>query len=249
MKTLPSKSIDCFLCDLPYGALTVRKNVAEHSWDVQIDLVEFWKEIKRLCSSDHTPVLMFCTTKYGQELISSNPKWFRYDLVWFKENSSAGFLNANIMPLRSHEMIYVFSKKSAHYTRKDVFQEGKKAYSDKRDSGTSSIYGEKSQVPRSNLEGQRCARSVIKFDGDKGKGVHPTQKPLELYTFLLERYCPTNGVMLDPTAGSFNSCFAAQKLGIKCIGIEMNKEFYDLAQGKVSNLINEDEIEETLMEV
>jgi site-specific DNA-methyltransferase (adenine-specific) len=130
-------------------------------------------------------------------------------------------------------MIYVFSKKSAHYVRKDVREEGKKAYKDNRNTGTSTVYGEKTQVPRSNEEGQRCARSVLKIDCDKAKGIHPTQKPLALYTFLLERYCPPQGTMLDPTAGSFNSCFAAQALGLKCIGIEMNEEFFTAAQKKI----------------
>jgi DNA modification methylase len=244
MKTLEDKSIDCFLCDLPYGALTVRKEVNHHSWDVKIDLKEFWIQVKRLAKSDHAPVIMFCTTKFGHELISSNPDWFRYDMVWSKENSSAGFLNANLMPLRSHEMIYVFSKKSASYIRKDVRQEGKKAYKDNRNTGTSSVYGDKTQVPRSNEEGQRCARSVLKFDCDKSKGIHPTQKPMELYTFLLERYCPPGGTVLDPTAGSFNACFAAQALGLKSIGIEMNEEFFNRAHTrKSSELIVEDENE------
>jgi DNA modification methylase len=233
MKTLEDKSIDCFLCDLPYGALTVRKDITKHSWDKKIDLNEFWIQIKRLARNEHCPVLMFCTTKFGHELISSNSEWFRYDLVWSKENSSAGFLNANIMPLRSHEMIYVFSEKAAHYTRKDIHQEGKKAYKDNRKTSSSTVYGEKKQVPRGNDEGVRCARSVLTINCDKSKGIHPTQKPLELYTFLLERYCPLGGTILDPTAGSFNSCFAAEKLGLQCIGIEMNAEFFQQAQEKI----------------
>ena len=236
MKTFEDKSIDCFLCDLPYGALTVRKDVTKHSWDIQINLEEFWVQVKRLARNEHTPVLMFCTTKFGHELISSNPAWFRYDMVWSKENSSAGFLNANKMPLRSHEMVYVFSKKSAFYARKDVVDEGKKAYKDNRNTGTSTVYGKKTQVPRSNKEGVRCARSVLKIDCDKSKGIHPTQKPMEVYEFLLERFCPIGGTVLDPTAGSFNSCFVAQKLGLKSIGIEMNKEFFNSAEKKLAHM-------------
>jgi site-specific DNA-methyltransferase (adenine-specific) len=139
-------------------------------------------------------------------------------------------------------MIYVFSKKSANYSRKDVRQEGKKAYKDTRNTGTSTVYGEKTQVPRSNEEGQRCARSVLKIDCDKTKGIHPTQKPKELYTFLLERYCIPGGTILDPTAGSFNSCFAAHDLGLKSIGIEKNEEFHSLAQKKLVDISQSSEI-------
>jgi site-specific DNA-methyltransferase (adenine-specific) len=213
MKTLPSKSIDCFVCDLPYGCLSVAKATytedgvrvptGECDWDIKIDLYKFWKEIRRLCKNDHTPILMFCTTKFGAELIASNPDWFRYDLIWYKP-SGVGFLNANKQPLRSHELIYVFSKKGAYYKRIDEEVEGAK-------------------------EGIRCVKSVIEIANKKGKGNHPTQKPEELYEWLLKRYCIEGGTILDPTAGSFTSCFTANKLGLKSIGIELSDEFYDKA--------------------
>ena len=118
MKTLPDKSVDCFMCDLPYGQLDTKKRdtiqdyrrqqtgVGGCEWDVKIDLVEFWKQVKRLCKDDHTPVLMFCNTKFGYELIKSNEDWFRYDLVWDKGHG-VSFLLANKMPMKSHEMVYV----------------------------------------------------------------------------------------------------------------------------------------------
>jgi site-specific DNA-methyltransferase (adenine-specific) len=205
MPTLPSKSIDCFMCDLPYGCLTTAKGSTPFgrntkgpansgcAWDIKINLDLFWEQVKRLAKNDHTPVLMFCTTKFGAELIASNPTWFRYDLVWSKPTGT-GFLSANKMPLRSHEMIYVFSKKGANYKR-------------------------------INIE-EHCVKSVIEIANKKAKGNHPTQKPAELYEWLLKRYCP-EGTMLDPTAGSFTSCFVAEKLGLKAIGIEMNEEFYN----------------------
>ena len=216
MKTLPDKSVDCFICDLPYGCLTsgnpTRKRfingkdsgtLVTHQviggclWDIKINLELFWKEIKRLAKNDNTPVLMFCTTKFGAELISSNPDWFRYDLVWSKSRG-VGFLSANKMPLRSHEMIYVFSKKGAYYKRTDI-------------------------------EEKHCVKSVIEVANKIAKGNHPTQKPAELYEWLLKRYCPEKGLMLDPTAGSFTSCFTANKLGIESIGIELNEEFFNKA--------------------
>jgi site-specific DNA-methyltransferase (adenine-specific) len=251
MKTLPDKSIDCFVCDLPYGCLADNRKkqpnirradngkplnrmnvrITGCGWDIKINLDLFWTEVKRLAKNDHTPVLMFCTTKFGAELIASNPDWFRYDLVWAKSNG-VGFLCANKMPLRSHELIYVFSKKGAYYKRIDVegnFPETVKEGHIRSKPEIIGIYGNDYKDMSKSNKGIRCVKSVIGIANKKAKGNHPTQKPDELYEWLLKRYCPDGGTMLDPTAGSFASCFTAHKLGIKAIGIEMNEEFYNKA--------------------
>jgi site-specific DNA-methyltransferase (adenine-specific) len=208
-------------------------HIAGCSWDIKIDLEKFWEQVKRLAKNDHTPVIMFCTTKFGAELIASNPSWFRYDIVWSKSNG-VGFLSANKQPLRSHEMIYIFSKKGAYYKRVDIegdfpetIKEGHKR------SKNQEVYGSINDVSSSN-KGKRCVKSVVEIANKKGRGNHPTQKPEELYEWLLKRYCPEGGTILDPTAGSFTSCFTAQKLGLKSIGIEMNEEFYNNAYKKWS---------------
>ena len=239
MKTLPEKSVDCFVCDLPYGCLTGGDGkekakrgegnvVGGCTWDVKIDLVKFWEQIKRLAKDDNTPVLMFCTTKFGADLIASNPSWFRYDLVWSKSNG-VGFLCANKQPLRSHEMIYVFSKKGAYYKRIDIEGDFKKVIGGRT---PSSVYN--TPLPNITIDntGKRCVKSVIEVANKKGKGNHPTQKPDELYEWLLKRYCREGGTMLDPTAGSFTSCFVAHRLNLKAIGIELNDAFYQKAIAK-----------------
>ena len=247
MKTLPDKSVDLFLCDLPYGCLTTpratngpgwRKEVEDGkqktlyredkgvcAWDIKIDLDQFWTQVKRLCRDDHTPVLMFCSTKFGFELYNSNPDWFRYDLVWNKMRG-VSFLQANKMPMRSHELIYVFAKKGAHYYRKDI--EGK-PYFKKSKGHTNEQYGV-NRVEGDNT-GTRCVLSVIDTYNTAGHngGKHPTQKPADLYAWLIERYSKEGDTVLDPTAGSFTSVFAAHKLGRKAIGIEKNDDFYTKA--------------------
>ena len=243
MKDLSGGSIDCFVCDLPYGCLgndrrseKVKKDIPDGGtygaciWDIKIDLDEFWKQVKRLAKSDNTPVLMFCTTKFGAELIASNPSWFRYDLVWDK-GRGVSFLSANKMPMRSHEMIYIFSKSGAYYNRKDITGDFKQSGGG-RDKGktVSRQYGA-TGVETTN-SGTRCVLSVIHASAHK-KGGHPTEKPLDLYKWLLERYCPPGGTILDPTAGSFNSCFAAYDLGLHAIGIEKDDGFYSTACKKM----------------
>lgn len=252
MKTLPDKSIDLFLCDLPYGCLTggAGKEKAKRgednviggcAWDVKIDLAQFWVQVKRLMKDDHTPILHFCNARFGFDLYNSNPDWFRYDLVWNKMRG-VGFLNANKQPMRSHENIYVFAKKGATYYRKDVEGDFKEWKRNKEDTNVG-IYGAKKMINRNETggEGKRCALSVVDASSTAKKGKHPTQKPDDLYSFLIERYSKEGDTILDPTAGSFASCFTANTLGRNAIGIEMNDTFYEKAKliSEKSNPTNE----------
>jgi len=100
---IDEKIINLVLVDLPYGQTHCK-------WDNVIDLKEMWKHLKRICK-DNCIYIFFTTTKYGIEIINSNKLWFRYDLVWEK-HKALGFFNANKMPLRAHEMIYIFSNQS-----------------------------------------------------------------------------------------------------------------------------------------
>ena len=247
MKGLTPKSVDCFICDLPYGCLEPQRTRSDEyvkkvknigvgqgscKWDIKIDLVEFWKQIKRLARNDHTPVLMFCNTKFGAELIASSPDWFRYDLVWSKSNG-VGFLSANKQPLRSHELIYVFAKKGAYYKRIDIHGDFPKPSPSGTGNAGGNVYGKIRQNNDEDRTGIRCVKSVIEIANKKGKGQHPTQKPKDLYKWLLERYCPPGGTVLDPTAGSFNSVFVAKEMGLKAIGIEKDTNFFWKAVSKL----------------
>jgi len=249
LKSLPDKSVDLIICDLPYGCLTggagkadimradfpdrpnTRKEgtIAGCSWDIKIDLEVFWSEVKRIRKSDHTPCIHFCTTKFGYELINSNPKEFRYDLVWDKQRG-VSFLSANKMPMRSHEMVYVFSKAGANYNRIDISGNFKAVGGGCK---PSKVYGGAvgEQQPPTN-EGKRCALSVIDVANSAGKGNHPTQKPVELYKWLIERYSKEGETVLDPTAGSFNSGVASMELKRNYIGIEKDVGFFNKALSK-----------------
>ena len=106
MKKLQENSVDLLFCDLPYGATNC-------AWDCLIDLSQFWKEVNRICK-DTTPMFFTCSTRFGVSLINSNPKNFRYDMVWVK-SAPCGFLNAKKMPMKKHEMLYVFYRKLPLY--------------------------------------------------------------------------------------------------------------------------------------
>jgi len=110
LKNIPDKSVDLAYMDLCYGQTACKwdKKFTKEEW------VIFWKELKRVARNDRTPFFFSCTTKFGFDIIESNKKWFRWDLVW-KKNRAAGFLNAYKLPMRKHEMIYCFSDKCPAY--------------------------------------------------------------------------------------------------------------------------------------
>ena len=114
MKTLPDKSVDCFICDLPFGCLHPERKRDETKWydsagqargscpwDVKINLEEFWIQVKRLCKNDSTPVLMFCTTRFGYELIKKEQiekqKEERRQMWFEKERTMKNIIDLRMM--------------------------------------------------------------------------------------------------------------------------------------------------------
>ena len=255
MKELPDKSVDLIICDLPYGCLTgggiatmseeERKKkykgntgatIHGCAWDIKIDLEPFWKEVRRIRKNDHSPCIHFCTTKFGHELITSNPSEFRYDLVWDKQRG-VSFLSANKMPMRSHEMIYVFSKAGAFYERKDIEGDFKKYAFKATEDTRPGNWGAKSRTATENDGTKRCILTVIQTPNKTlKKSAHPTEKPTDLYRFLIERYCPPGGTVLDPTFGSGNSVFTAFEMGRSAIGIEKDEKFFEKASKRLEAL-------------
>jgi len=257
MKELPEKSVDLIICDLPYGCLTnqtgessgftrpshspelVKKlknfQAAGCAWDIKIDLKAFWEQVRRIRKNEHTPTIHFCTTKFGIELVNSNPNEFRYDLVWDKQRG-VSFLSANKMPMRSHEMIYVFSKAGAFYNRVDI-SGNFEPYAFKGTPPASQYSQETPRTPTQNDGTKRCVLSVIQNPNKTlRKSAHPTEKPCDLYRFLIERYCPPGGTVLDPTFGSGNSVFTAYEMGRNGIGIEKDDKFFEKAAKKLNDL-------------
>jgi len=135
MKGMDDDSVDLIFCDLPYGQTSCK-------WDCCIDLEKFWIEIMRI-KKINTPIFMTTTTKFGASLINSAPKKcpFRYDIVWVK-SAPAGFLSAKKMPMRKHEMIYVFYEKLPFYdlsSHKHKFLKEEKIL--RTDGGCDGLYG------------------------------------------------------------------------------------------------------------
>lgn len=143
-------SVDLVIVDLPFGQTACE-------WDCLIDLDKMWVELKRCCKRDCVYVF-FCTTKFGYKLIQSNEKWFRYDLVWEKSRK-VGFLSANKMPLRKHEMVYVFKDKQGTYNPQKT--EGNPYKRQRKDEVR--IYGTVERINGENKGGDRHPTSIIQL--------------------------------------------------------------------------------------
>jgi len=163
MKTLPAKSVDLFVCDLPYGETNC-------SWDTKIDLGAFWKEFKRIRKSKRTACIHFCSTGFGYSLIKSWERGFKMDMVWKKRNKTGG-LQSRYRPMRNHEMVYFFYEQAPKYNR-DKYHKRIKQVSEVEAKGTSeeaSVYGarkdEKGWWAHNSFKGNENPASVLETQG------------------------------------------------------------------------------------
>ena len=164
MKTLPDKSVDLFICDLPYGETNC-------SWDTCIDLAEFWKQFKRLRKSKRTACIHFCSTGFGYTLIKSWEKGFKMDMVWKKRNKTGG-LQSRFRPMRNHEMVYFFYEQAPKYNR-DKYHKRIRSLADTTAKGN--------ENPASVLEEQDVQRKIGTKGGASEKEHIYTKEQIKKY--------------------------------------------------------------------
>jgi site-specific DNA-methyltransferase (adenine-specific) len=218
-KNIKDNTVDLVCVDLPYGQTACK-------WDTVIDLDKMWIELKRI-GKDKTIYVFFCTTRFGHTIISSNKKWFRYDLIWSK-SKSVGFLNANNMPLRKHEMIYVFYKKKGTYNPQKTKGKPYKT----KGKGTVGVYN--SKRTDSVNKGDRHPLSILEFKSPQ-RTKHKTQKPVDLLEWIIKSYSNENDIVLDFTMGSGSTIKACIKNNRKYIGIEKDKKIYETTKSDIFN--------------
>ena len=221
MKTLSSKSIDLICVDLPYG-------VTRNKWDSILPLDAMWGEFNRIIK-DRGAIVLTATLPFAAQLVSSNLKYFRYDLVWEKTVAS-GQLNVKRMPLRTHELILVFYKKPSIYNEQRTVGT---PYAISRKITKNANYGDQKENSKVN-PGFRHAKSVIKVSNPRIKGGHPTQKPLPLIEHIIRTYTNAGGVVMDCCMGSGTAGVAAKKLKRSFVGVELNETYFMAAKKRIS---------------
>ena len=224
MKDIPDKSIDLILCDLPYGT-------TRNSWDEVIPFDKLWAQYNRIIK-DNGAILLFAQGKFYVNLVSSNMKMFRYDLVWDKELIS-GFLNAKRMPLRRHEQVAVFYKHLPTYNPQ--FTQGKPLHSKgtayQTKELTNNNYGDFKATDDDRAGStEKYPTSIMKFQKPHPSVcVHPTEKPVALLEYLVKTYTNEGDVVLDNCMGSGSTGVACQNTNREFIGMELDEDYYKLA--------------------
>lgn len=221
MKDIPDKSIDLILCDLPYGT-------TRNKWDAIIPFDKLWTQYNRIIK-DNGAILLFSQMPFGANLIMSNPKMFRYEWIWEKDNAT-GFLNAKKMPLKIHENILVFYKHLPTYNPQ--MRTGFKPY--KTVQGRhSSNYGDYEQGHITESNGERYPIDIIKFN--KENGLHPTQKPVALLEYLVKTYTNEGDTVLDNCMGSGSTGVACKNTNREFIGIELDEKYFEIARNRLED--------------
>jgi len=222
MKDLPNNSVDCFIMDLPYGTTACK-------WDIKIDLDLLWVQLKRLAKNKNTPYFFFCDMKLAVDIINSNRKWFRYDLIVQKSNI-VGFLNSKRMPMREHELLLVFYEKLPTYNIADnhVVKETIR----KKHNITDSIYGKTIHLNNKTYN-PSLPTSIIKMNNRSNKKYHKTEKAQDVLEWIIKYYTNENDCVLDPTMGSGSTGVACKNLNRNFIGIELDDEYFKIAQDRI----------------
>lgn len=221
MKKIPDKSIDMVLCDLPYGTTACK-------WDTIIPFEPLWKEYKRIIK-DNGAIVLTASQPFTSALVMSNPSQFKYSWVWEKSKAS-NFLLAKKQPLKAHEDILVFSNKTpVYFPQKTVGKPFKGEGRSKKGSQTELVNSVPNPTFRNDNKGDRFPRSVQYFVTAESEGcLHPTQKPVALFEYLIKTYTNEGDLVLDNCAGSGTTGVACRNTNRNYILIEKEPEYIEI---------------------
>ena len=234
MKDIPDGSIDMILCDLPYGTTACK-------WDVVIPFEPLWEQYERIIKSNGA-ILLFGTQPFTTQLILSNRKLFKYDMVWCKDKP-ADFGNGNVKPLRYHETICVFYSKTPTYNKQFEKRKGtgysRAKYPVNYKNNSEHKFGMKDgSFNYANKD--KIIGTVFSFSvGARGSVKHPTVKPVSLFEHLIKTYTNENELVLDNAAGSGTTAIACLNTNRQFIVMEKEPKYYDIINERISNIVNE----------
>lgn len=227
MKDIESKSIDLILCDLPYGT-------TQNKWDTIIPFDKLWEQYERIIK-DKGIICLTAAQPFTTELILSNKKLFRYDLIWYKPLGS-GHLNASRQPMRNHEHILVFYKSPGTYNPQMGIGKRKKGIrKGDRNGDNYGKYANNNDEPFDD-KGKRFPQSVIEItNGDRtSENDHPTQKPIDLFRYLIKTYSNEGDLVMDNCSGSGTTQVACIKENRNFICFENNYHYFEQSGKRIS---------------
>ena len=224
MPQIPSGSIDMILCDLPYGTTAC-------AWDTIIPLEPLWAEYKRIIKK-HGAIVLTASQPFASALVMSNPKGFKHEWVWDKVRPS-GFQVAKYKPMQRHESVLVFTSEGERVNYFPIME-----LRDKPVKGRVASSSESSPLKYSDGKTRtythKNPQSIIIFP-KPNRAVHPTQKPVSLFEYLIKTYTNKGEIVLDNCIGSGTTAIAALNTGRYFIGIEKEKKYFDIAKERIAN--------------
>lgn len=233
MARIPDGSVDAVITDLPYSTTACE-------WDRLIPFDRLWAEYRRLLSPKGS-VVTTASQPFTSELIQSNRPWFKYCLVWEK-SSAGGFLDAKFRPLKAHEDVVVFSpagcsngsKPAMTYNPQMTEGEPYARTGRRGDVGKASSRSAASRTSETISDGSRYPRSILLFPSEQ-RAIHPTQKPVALFEYMIKTYTDEGQTVLDNTMGSGTTGVACVRTGRKFIGIEQDAGYFEIAQRRIAD--------------
>lgn len=226
MKEIPDKSVDCIICDLPYGSTSC-------AWDVIIPFDKLWEQYNRIIKNNGV-ILLFGQEPFSSMLRLSNLKDYKYDIYWQKERLT------NIQQVKRRvgkdvETISVFYKNQCTYNPQMLTHDGPLRTNRVKDGKLGKLIDNNIKKPREYIDtGKRYPTQVWKFQRDiLTSNLHPTQKPLRLIEELVKTYTNKGDVVLDNCMGSGTTAIACLKTHRNYVGFELNETYYRIAQKRI----------------
>ena len=234
MKKIPDKSVDMILCDLPYGTTACK-------WDTIIPLEELWEQYNRVIK-ENGAIVLTASQPFTTKLINSNIENFKYIWVWNKKKSSTALL-AKIQPLKIHEDIVVFYKKKPLY--KPQMTKGKPRKDPMNNISNGEAFDGRSVIRGyNNSEGLYYPKSILEIsNANQNNKIHPTQKPVALFEYLIKTYTNEGDTVLDNCMGSGTTAIACINTKRNYIGFELDEEYYRASIERINNHVKDKQID------
>tara|TARA_B110000977_G_scaffold131320_1_gene167353 strand:+ start:253 stop:1002 length:750 start_codon:yes stop_codon:yes gene_type:complete len=226
MKTIPDGSVDMVLTDPPYGTTACK-------WDSVVPFEPMWEQLKRVIKPSGA-IVMTASQPFTSALIMSNVKMFKYEWIWEKSKAT-GHALCKKRPMKSHEGVLVFCDGAETYYPQMV---AGKPYNARLGTKESVEFSTWQNIRYDNTTGNRYPRSVQYFktsECERNGFRHPTQKPVALMEYLIKTYTNEGEAVLDFTMGSGTTGVAAKNLDRSFIGIELDKDYYNIAKERINN--------------
>ena len=238
MKDIPDGSIDMILCDLPYGTTACK-------WDTVIPFEPLWEQYNRIIKNNGA-IVLFGSEPFSSKLRMSNLKNYKYDWYWHK-SKSGNFMNANKQPHKKVECISVFYKKQCTYNpQKTNNPKGIEKRMLKKNKSYQKAFGVKGVASREkitqagkNYEADKLLPTCLLYYQNDNKPTHPTQKPVALLEYLIKTYTNEGETVLDNCMGSGSTGVACVNTGRKFIGMELEPEYFAIAEQRVAEALDE----------